>query len=118
MSQWLDGASIVLTWAVLLGLALVVAFMVIRFLFRLVTYKPSDPHYKGRAKVFAEALATLRAGKQYHLKNLDLFDGSSEKLRFFAEALSGQLDHRVMFDEISFGTSGEVVFSTGAEEEE
>lgn len=117
MNQWLDGATVALTWAVR-GLALVLALLFIRFLYRMVTYKPPDDYRSGRSKVFAEALATLKAGKQYHLKNLDLFDGSSEKLRFFAEALSGQLHHRVMFDEISFGTSGEVVFSTGAEDEE
>lgn len=104
MAWWLIGVP--------LGIALLVLII------RVIAYKPPAPNRGDRAKVFADALATLRAGKKYHLKNSDLFDGSSEKLQFFAEALSGQLHHRVMFDEISFGTCGEVVFSTGAEEEE
>ena len=99
---------------ILLGAVL----LVFLFLYRVITYKPVESGRSGRAQIFADALETLRAGRKYHLKSTYLFDGSSEKLRLFAEALSGQLDHPVMFDEISFGTSGEVVFSTGAEEEE
>ncbi len=101
-------------WAIGVPLGLALLILIIR----MITYKPAAPNRGDRAKIFAEALATLRAGKKYHLKNSVIFDGNSEKLRFFAEALSGQLHHRVMFDEISFGTCGEVVFSTGEEEEE
>ena len=114
MDQWMTWATVALTWAVR-AMALVVALLFIRFLYRAITYKEPSEDRSGRASVFTEALETLRAGKPYQMKDASLFDGSELKLRLFAEALSGQLNHPVGFDDISYGTSGEVVFFTGVE---
>lgn len=115
MGGWLDVATVAFTWAVR-GMAVIVGILFIRFLYRVVTYKEQEADRSGRAKIFHDALEALRAGKKYHLKNPAPFDGSTYKLRLFAEALSGELRHPVSFDEISFGTSGEVIFFTGVEE--
>jgi hypothetical protein len=92
--------------------------VLLALIIRVITYKPPEADRSSRAKMFEDALTALRAGKTYHLKNPASFDNSAEKLRFFAEALSGQLRHPVGFDDISFETSGEALFFTGVEEEE
>jgi hypothetical protein len=117
MDQWMTWAHVALTWAVR-AMALVVALLFIRFLYRVITYKEPAEDRSGRATVFADAIETLRSGKPYQLKDASLFDGSDLKLRLFAESLSGQLKHPVGFDDISYATSGEVIFFTDVEETE
>jgi hypothetical protein len=114
--QWLDGATIALTWSVR-ALAAIIGFLVIRFIYRMITYKDPEIDKSGRSRVFSDALATLGSGQVYRLTDISIFDGREEKIRLFAEALSGQLKHHVGFDDLSWETSGEVLFFTGAEEQ-
>ena len=112
--QWMNGANIALTWSVR-ALAAIVGFVVIRFIYRVITYKDPEIDKSGRSKVFSDALDTLARGKVYRLTDISIFDGREEKIRLFAEALAGQLKHHVGFDDLSYETSGEVLFFTGAE---
>ena len=115
--QWLDGATVALTWSVR-ALAAIVAFLIVRFIYRMIIYKEPGTNHSDRAQIFTDAVNTLRAGKTYRLTDISIFDGREEKIRLFAEALSGQLKHPVGFDELSYDTSGEILFFTGTEEQE